>query len=357
MSGDRSIAELAELVGGRVLRAGKGARVRRVMPVEGALEDAVTFVARPKFLRHLATTRAAAVMVAEEMLERDPVALPDSLAVIGVEQPYVAFARAAQFFAERVPQPAGIHASAAIDPAAVIGAGVSIGPFVYIGAGASIGEGAVLYAGVHVEPGAVIGAGSVLYNHVVVRHRCTIGARCILHPGVVIGSDGFGFAQEIDPKDGTPQSHVKIPQTGDVVLGDDVEIGSNTCVDRATLGTTRIGAGTKIDNLVQIGHNVQIGERCILVAQSGVAGSSKLGTGVIVGAQGGISGHVAIGDGVVVYGQSGVISDVEPGARICGTPAVPVQEFFRNVVRVSKLDALMSRVRKLERLLGGERAA
>jgi len=342
-----TIEDLATLVGGDVLSGPADRSVHRVMPIDSADDKAVTFVTKPKYLEQLSSTRAVALLANPAMLEKGGVAVPDSLTVIGVEQPYVAFAQAAQALAAEVPRPLGIHDSAAIDATATIGEHVAIGPFVYVGPGATVGDGAVLYPGVHVCDGASVGPGSVLYNHVVLRHGCSVGERCILHAGSVIGSDGFGFAQ--DTADGL--EHVKIPQVGDVVVEDEVEIGANSCVDRGTLGTTRIGAGTKIDNLVQIGHNVQIGTNSILVAQSGVAGSSKLGAAVIMGAQSGISGHIDIADGAMVYGQSGVMADVAAGDKVCGTPAVPVKDFFRNVVRIGKLDVLMSRVKKLERAL------
>jgi UDP-3-O-[3-hydroxymyristoyl] glucosamine N-acyltransferase len=198
-----------------------------------------------------------------------------------------------------------------------------------------------------VEQGASVGAGTILYNHVVIRHRCRVGAQCILHPGVVVGSDGFGFAQD-------GGEHVKIPQVGDVEIEDAVEIGANCCIDRGALGTTRIGEGTKIDNLVQIGHNVQIGPRCLLIAQSGIAGSSKLGRSVILAAQAGVVGHVEIGDGARVLGQSGIMRSVEPGESMMGSPAVPQKEHFRTLVQLGKLDSLFKRVKKLERLLGTE---
>jgi UDP-3-O-[3-hydroxymyristoyl] glucosamine N-acyltransferase len=231
---------------------------------------------------------------------------------------------------------------------------VAIGPFVYVGPRARIGAGAVLHPGVHVQADASVGAGSVLYDHVVVRHGCHVGARCLLHPGVVIGADGFGFAPDAR---GPVPVHVKIPQVGDVVIEDDVEIGANSCVDRAALGTTRIGAGTKIDNLVQVGHNAELGPGCILVAQSGVAGSSRLGAAVTLGAQSGISGHLRIGAGSVIYGQSGVMKDLPPSSHAMGSPATTKAEFFKSVVRQGKLDSLFARVKKLEALLDGARGA
>lgn len=351
MTRSATVAELAALVGGRVERGDEARTIRRIMPVDSAHEDAITFVTKPKYLPLLETTRAGAVMIAPELLSERDVRIAAGTAVISTPRPYVAFARAAQHLAHAIPGPViGVHSSAAIDSTACLGRDVAIGPFVWVGPGASVGEGSVLHAGVHVEAGASVGAGSVLYNHVVVRHGCSVGARCVLHPGVVIGGDGFGFAAETT--DGEGLLHVKIPQTGDVVIEDDVEIGANSCVDRAALGTTRIGAGTKIDNLVQIGHNVQIGPACIIVAQAGVAGSSTLGRAVTMGAQSGVSGHVEIGEGALIYGQAGVMSEVPAGQKVAGTPAVPSAEFFKTVVRVSKLDELASRLKKLEKLVG-----
>lgn len=347
----RTVAELAELVGGEVVRGDGRAQIRRVMPTDRAAPDAITFVTKPKYYPSLATTQAAAVMVEPEVLSRADVTIAPTTAVIAVRHPYVAFARAAQALAGRVPGPTGVHPSAVIEAGAELGEGVSVGPFVFIGRGAKIGAGATLYSGVHVEPGASVGPGAVLYNHVVVRHGCTVGARCILHPGVVVGSDGFGFALDTRPDGELVPVHEKIPQLGDVVIEDDVEIGSNSCVDRAALGTTRIGEGTKIDNLVQIGHNVEIGPGCILVAQSGVAGSSKLGKRVILGAQSGVTGHLKLGNGSMVLGQSGVMNDLEPNQQVMGSPAVSRPDAFRTIIRLRQLDQLFQRVKKLERIL------
>jgi UDP-3-O-[3-hydroxymyristoyl] glucosamine N-acyltransferase len=342
MSGGKTVAELAQIAKGKLIRGDGSVRVMRVAPTDAATADAITFVSNPKYLPYLKTTEAAALLIAPEAL--DGTELPPHLAVIATASPYAAFARVAQALVDRVPQPEGVHPSAVIDRSASIGAGASIGPFVLVGLNASIGEGAVLHAGVHVEANASIGAGTILYNHAVVRHGCKVGSQCILHPGVVVGSDGFGFAQD-------GGEHVKIPQVGDVVIEDEVEIGANCCIDRGALGSTRIGAGTKIDNLVQIAHNVQIGERCIVVAQAGIAGSSKLGRSVILAAQAGVVGHVEIGDGARVLGQSGVMRSVPAGESMMGSPAVPQKEHFRTLIHIGKLDSLFKRVKKLERLL------
>jgi UDP-3-O-[3-hydroxymyristoyl] glucosamine N-acyltransferase len=342
----KTLTELAEIARGELLRGDGSVVVRRVAPTNAATGDAITFLTKPKYVESLKTTAAAAVLIAPEMLERQEVEVPDAVALITVSNPYAAFARVAQALADRVPEPEGIHETAVIDPTATVGEGAAIGAFVLVGAAAVIGEGAVLHAGVHVEDGASVGPGTILYNHVVIRHRCRVGAECILHPGVVVGSDGFGFAQD-------EGEHVKIPQVGDVVIEDGVEIGSNSCIDRGALGTTRIGEGTKIDNLVQVGHNVQIGSGCILVAQSGVAGSSKLGSDVILAAQAGVAGHVVIGDGAKILGQAGVMRSVEPGASMLGSPAMPQREHFRAFVHLGKLEDLFKRVRRLEKLLAG----
>ncbi len=345
MSSGRTVAELAKIARGELIRGDGSTTVTRVAPADSASEGAITFVAKPEYLPFLKTTAASALLIDPGAL--DGVQLPERLAVIATPTPYAAFARVSQALAERPPQPDGVHASAAIDPSAVLGAGVSIGPFVFVGPGAVVGEGAVLHAGAHVEGDASIGAGTILYNHVVVRHGCRVGAQCILHPGVVVGSDGFGFAED-------QGEHVKIPQVGSVEIEDCVEIGANSCIDRGALGLTRIGEGTKIDNLVQVGHNVQIGPRCILVAQSGIAGSSRLGRSVILAAQAGVVGHVELGDEVRVLGQSGIMRSVPAGESMMGSPAVPQKEHFRTLVLLGKLDSLFKRVKKLERLLGAK---
>lgn len=344
----KTLGALAELLGAELTGGDPATFVARVMPTNAAAADAITFVTKAQYLPSLADTRAAAVIITEELLARPETKLRPGLAILCVRDAYVAFARAAQALAPAVPGPTGVHTSAVIDPSAELGRDVAIGPFVLVGPRVVIGDGAVLHAGVHVHADARVGAGTVLYDHVVVRHGSTIGARCVLHPGVVVGSDGFGFAK--DTTDGKLE-HVKIPQLGTVVIEDDVELGANVCIDRAALGTTKIGAGTKIDNLVQVGHNVELGRGCILVAQSGVAGSSKLGEGVVLAAQAGIAGHLKVGAGAMIFGQSGVMQDVEPGHKLMGSPAVLQSEHFRNIVRIGKLDSLFARVKKLERLL------
>lgn len=343
MSQQLSVGALADIVGGEVLRGDPNTRVRRVMPTDLAESDAITFVTKAAYVKALGTCKAAAVMLSPAMAESE--SIPDGVVVLSVQRPYVAYARAAQALAGRVPAPEGRHAMAVVEEGAEVADDVALGPFTFIGKGAQVQAGAVLYPGAHVHAGAKVGPGTVLYDHVVIRHGCSVGARCIVHPGVVIGADGFGFAQNPSPEG---VEHIKIPQIGDVTVEDDVEIGANTCIDRGALGTTVIGRGSKIDNLVQVGHNVQMGRGAIVVAQSGIAGSTTLGKEVILGAQAGISGHLNIGDNALVHGQAGVMEDLKPGAVVVGAPAVDKREFFKSVVRTRKLGDFFNRVKKLE---------
>jgi UDP-3-O-[3-hydroxymyristoyl] glucosamine N-acyltransferase len=237
-----------------------------------------------------------------------------------------------------VDRTAVVAADARIDPTA------AIGPLTVIESGAVIGPGVRLHALVHIGPGVQIGEGSVVYPHVSIRDGVRVGCRVVVHAGAVLGADGFGFAF-----DGS--AHRKIPQVGGVIVEDDVEIGANTTIDRATFGDTIVRRGTKIDNLVQIGHNVEIGEHSLLVAQVGVSGSSRLGRGVVLAGQVGVADHVTLGDGVVAAAQTGIPSDVEAGAKVFGTPARPLSQARRIMVAQGRLPELLQRVRVLEQRL------
>ncbi|UHD18587.1 UDP-3-O-(3-hydroxymyristoyl)glucosamine N-acyltransferase [Thiocapsa bogorovii] len=238
----------------------------------------------------------------------------------------------------------GIHPSASIHPTVDLGEGVEIGAAVVIDADARIGSGSRIGAGSYLGTGVDVGANCVIGVNVSILSDSTLGERCVLHPGVRIGGDGFGFRW-----DGT--AHRKIPQLGRVVIEDDVEIGCNSCVDRATLGTTRIGRGTKIDNLVQVAHNVSIGAHSILVSQSGVAGSSTLGQGVVVAGQVAISDHVTVGDGARIGGQAGVVKDIPAGVAVFGTPARPVKQALRESAALTRLPALLKQVERQQQTI------
>lgn len=337
----RTLADLALELGGTVV-GDDSVMIRGVAGIREAQSGDVTFLANSRYEGYLSETRATAVIC-----DRQPREAPVPL--LQVDHPYLAFQLAVRLFRPELYQPlAGVHPTAVVSPAAHVGEGASIGPHCTVEPGARIGAGSVLMAGCYVGVQASIGEKSLLYPHVVVREECVVGDRCILHSGAIIGADGFGFAFDAG-------RYHKVPQVGNVVLGDDVEVGANSTIDRATTESTRIGDGTKIDNLVQIGHNVVIGRHCIIVAQVGISGSTELADYVTVGGQAGIIGHVKLGKGVQVGGQSGVTKSVEPNTTVFGTPASPLPLVKRINAYLQRLPllfdrtkALESRVRKLE---------
>jgi UDP-3-O-[3-hydroxymyristoyl] glucosamine N-acyltransferase len=287
-----------------------------VLPLSEATERHLSFLSNPKYAPQVETTRAAAVFVAHD--------LPgDSPKWIRVDSPYLAMARTvARYFAGR-PQPKGISPHAEIASSAKLGMHAAIGAFTIIGENVVIGDDVVIYPNVTIEPNVTIGDHTIIYPQVSIYFGSRIGSRCIIHSNVVIGSDGYGFATD------ERGVHHKIPQVGIVRIEDDVEIGAGTTIDRAALGETVIGEGTKIDNLVQIGHNVRLGKRCLLVSQVGIAGSTIIGDDVQVGGQSGFAGHLKIGNRVRVYSKSAVFDDVPDGVWVRGIPAVPQREYVR----------------------------
>lgn len=344
------LGALAEAIGARV-HGDPELAVVDVASLADATEQHLTFFNSPKYRSQLDATASRAVIVSEEALP----AIGARSALV-CANPYLGFARAATFF-----HPPARHAEG-IDPRAVIEEGAEVDPsatvmaFAYVGRGAKLGARAVLYPHVFVGEGSVIGADALLYPGVVVREGCTVGDRAILHAGAVLGADGFGFA--FDPAGPSGPRHYKIPQFGTVDVGPDVEVGANTAIDRAAMGATRVGAGTKIDNLVQLGHNVEVGPLCLLCGQVGIAGSAKLGTGVVAGGQAGIAGHLAVADGVRIGAQSGVLSALDEPGEYLGSPAIKSRTFMRAQVQMYKgpelakeVRALRERLEKLEALL------
>ncbi len=336
----KSLADLAELVGGRVI-GDPDVTIERVASIEDAGPGDIAFVANPRYRRFLASCKASAVIVADEP------AGAAALNLLRVDDPYRAFVRIHGLFNPPPAHDPTVSPLAAIDSTAVIGAEVAVYPHSYVGRNARVGERTVLMSGVTVGAGAQVGEGCVLHPNVTVEDRCRIGDRVILHAGVVIGSDGFGYA-------GHGPARLKVPQAGIVEIGDDVEIGANTTVDRATIGSTRIGAGTKIDNLVQIGHNVVVGRRCLIIAQTGIAGSSVLGDDVVVAGQVGISDHVEVGDRSIIGPKSNVLQSVPPGSVLSGLlEAAPHKQWLRAMRLLPKLPALWRRVSEIERSIRG----
>jgi UDP-3-O-[3-hydroxymyristoyl] glucosamine N-acyltransferase len=331
-----TLAEIANLVGGRLVGDG-GASVTGVAALAEAGPDDLAFLANARYLPQLASTRAAGVLLREEHAASSP------RPAIVVEDPDWAFAVAAERFAPPpTAPPPGVHPLACVAPGVRLGPGASIGPFAVVEAGAAIGDGVVLHAHAFVGAGAEIGAGSVLHPGARVCGRVRLGRRVILHPGAVAGADGFGYA--------VVKGEVrKIPQTGTVEIADDVELGAGTTVDRARFGATRIGAGTKIDNLVMIAHNVEIGAKCLFAAQSGISGSTRIGSGVMMGGQVGLVGHIEVGDAARIGAQSGVAKSVPPGTVVDGTPARPILPYHRAQAALQRLPELAKEVRELRR--------
>lgn len=330
------LSELAEKIGAE-LRGDPGAEVQRVSTLDRAGPGEVTFLSNPKYRPLLASTRATAVIVGPQDAVEGP-------ALLVTENPYLAFARAVALLHPRHRPAAGVEPGAFVHPEARLGEGVAVMAGAYVDAGAEVGDGTVLYPGVYVGRGARVGRDCTLYPNAVVREDCVLGDRVVLQPGAVVGSDGYGYA-----RDG--HRHVPIPQVGIVVLEDDVEVGANTAIDRAALGETRIGRGTKIDNLVQIGHNVRVGEDCLIVAQVGVSGSTRIGNRVVLAGQVGVAGHLSVGDGAMVGAQSGIGSDVPPGAVVSGSPAIPHGEWLRAQAVVKRLPEMRRELKALERRL------
>jgi UDP-3-O-[3-hydroxymyristoyl] glucosamine N-acyltransferase len=312
--------------------------IRRVAGIDQAAAGDLTFVSNPKYRSHLPTTKASGVILGTASAD-DP---PAPCAVLRSDQPYVAFALAVRLFARPAPPARGIDRLSAIAADATLGPDASVGPFVTIGAGASIGARAIIYPTVVIGAGVRIGDDCILHAGVSIREHIVIGNRVTILDGAVIGSDGFGFAKHAD---GT---HMKIPQHADVVIEDDVEIGANTAIDRPAIGETRIHAGSKIDNLVQIGHGVRVGYRALLAAQVGIAGSTVVEDDVVLGGQVGVTGHVRIGKGAMASAKTGITGNVEPGVLVSGYPSLPNQQWRKTQVLVRHLPALKKRVEDLE---------
>ncbi|RPH71933.1 MAG: UDP-3-O-(3-hydroxymyristoyl)glucosamine N-acyltransferase [Myxococcaceae bacterium] len=333
---ERSLAELAAQVSGTVEGDGN-LRIRGLASLEEAGPGELSFYGNPRYRKQLGTTRAAAVLLPPG----EPVTRTD-VAWVRVPSPHLAFARLLSLF-HPGPRPApGVHSRAEVHPSARMDPSATVMALAVVEAGAVVGARSVLWPGAYLGEGSRLGEDCVLQAGAVVRERCVLGDRVVLQPGVVVGSDGFGFA--FDP---AVPAHVKVPQVGTVRIEDDVEVGAGSCIDRATTGETFIGRGTKIDNLVQIAHNVRVGPLSIVCAQVGISGSTEVGAGVVLAGQVGIVGHVSVGDGARVAAGSGVPHDVPPGATVSGAPAVEHALWLRQSAALKQLPELLREVREL----------
>ena len=339
-----SVGEIAELVGGVVVGE-TAVRITGLNGIQQAQSGDLTFVANRQYLPFLETTQAHAVLIAPDLAAEGTVQ-SRKLSLIQVKNPYAAFIKVLQKHAATapIPHPRGIHPSAVVGQNVTLGENVALDAHVRIADDCVLGDNVVLYAGVYIGRGCRVGEQTVIYPKVVLREGVTVGARCIIHAGVVLGSDGFGFAL-VDGK------WFKVPQVGDVFIEDDVEIGANSAIDRATFGHTVVGRGTKIDNLVQIGHNVVIGQDCVISGMTGIAGSCTIGNYVIIAAQVGIADHVDIGDGVTIGGRSGVVGSIKPGKTVSGYPAMDHHLEKRVLAGAKYLPEMPRRLRDLERRL------
>jgi UDP-3-O-[3-hydroxymyristoyl] glucosamine N-acyltransferase len=327
------LSEIAARLEARLENGAADTEITGVAGIEAAGAGEITFISNPKYAAAARTTQAAAVIVAEDFPAL-------STAMLRSKNPYLDFARALEMFHPAVRYGAGVHSTAVVAASAKVGVGAHIGPYVVIGEDVEIGANAVLLAHVVIYRGAKIGDNFLAHSHAVVREFCRIGNNVVLQNGVVVGADGFGFA-----KDDAGQWH-KIPQAQPVVIGDDVEIQANSCIDRASVGETRIGRGTKIDNLVQVGHGTHIGEDSLLASQVGLAGSTEIGNKVLLLGQVGVVGHCKVGDGAIVTPQSGVAGDIEAGAVVSGAPAVEHRLWLKYSAALSRLPELVKVLRK-----------
>ncbi len=329
-----SLAEIAAMVQGELDGDG-GIKIRGVAKIETANPGEITFLSNPKYAKYLETTNAAAIIVSRDFPAT-------TRPVIRTQNPYYAFLRVLQVFHPPVVTVAvGIHSTAIVDETAQLGRNIRVGPGVVIDRNCRIGDEVVIHAGVVIGPEVEIGHHTLIYANVTVRERVRIGNNVIIHSGTVIGSDGFGFARE-------GQQYFKIPQVGTVIIEDDVEIGANCAIDRATLGATVIHRGAKLDNLIQVAHNVEIGENTVIAAQTGISGSTKIGKNVMIGGQVGFVGHIEIGDNTIIGAQSGVSKSLPPNSTYFGYPARPMMQAKREEAALRRLPDLLKRIAELE---------
>lgn len=343
--------QIAAYVGGEII-GDENVTVCTFAKIEEGVKGALSFLANPKYASYIYDTQSSIVLVNSDFTPERPI----QATLIKTANAYESLAKLMTLYESVKPKKTGISPMASVAASATIGENVYIGPFVSIGEKAIIGNNTVIEANTSVGDNATVGSDCILYNHVTIYHNCKVGNRCILHAGSVVGADGFGFAPGAN-------GYEKIPQIGIAILEDDVEIGANTCIDRATMGATIIKRGVKLDNMVQIAHNVIVDEHTVMAAQCGVAGSTKIGSWCMVGGQAGISGHIKIGNQVKVGGHSGVTNNVQDGKAVMGYPSFEHTQFARATVVFKKLpemyremDALKKEIESLKQQLATGKA-
>lgn len=330
--------QIASIVNGIIVGDGNTA-VNTFAKIEEGHPGAISFLANPKYNHYLYDTKSSIVLVRKDFEPENEV----SATLIKVDDPYATLAMLLDMVSKLMnPQPSGIEQPNFISSGVEIPDEAYIGAFAYIGSGVKLNHGVKIYPQSYIGNNVEIGEGTIIYSGVKIYQGCKIGKNCVIHSGAVIGADGFGFAP-------TEQGYNKIPQIGNVIIEDNVEIGANTTIDRATMGCTRIKSGVKLDNLIQIAHNVEVGEHTVMAAQAGVAGSAKIGQWGMIGGQVGIAGHITIGDKVSIGAQSGIPSNVKSGSRLMGYPATDAKDFMRQAVYIKNLGNLNNRVKDLEK--------
>lgn len=335
-----SANQIAQLANGTVEGDGD-VKISTVAKIEEGHPGAISFLANPKYIQYIYTTKSSAVLVSKDFVPEHPV----SATLIRVDDPYATIAHLLTIVQQMMtPQLKGIEQPSFIAEGVKVDDESYVGAFAYIGRGVKLGKNVKIYPQAYVGDGCTIGDNTTLYAGVKIYHGCRIGDNCIIHAGAVIGADGFGFAP-------TEHGYDKIPQIGNVEIADNVEIGANTTVDRAMMGSTRIEKGVKLDNLIQIGHNCRVGENTVMAAQAGVAGSTKVGQWCMVGGQVGLAGHIQVGDKVQIAAQSGVPKSVKAGSRIFGAPAMDVVAWGRQAMTIRNLPSLYKKVDEIEKQL------
>jgi UDP-3-O-[3-hydroxymyristoyl] glucosamine N-acyltransferase len=334
--------QIAALINGQVL-GNPQVKVTGLAKIEEGLEGTLSFLSNPKYEEYIYSTKSSICIVNNSFDPSKP--LPSSLTLIKVEDAYSCFAKLLEAYAQMTRKQPGIEQPSFISQTAKIGEHLYLGAFVYVGDNVLIGNNVVIYPNAYIGDNVKIGDDTVIHPGATIYNDCVIGNRCVIHAGVIVGADGFGFAPN---EKGEFQ---KVPQIGNVVIEDDVEIGSNTTIDRATMGSTFIRKGVKIDNLCQIAHNVDVGQHTAMAAQVGVAGSAKIGQHVMIGGQAGISGHLKIADGTKIVAQSGIPSTVKKADTLMGSPGIPLDDFKRSYFGFRKLPFILTKLQELEKQL------